>query len=194
MLVVAGLGALFLIGCDKEEPIMSPSGRELQKDRAHFIILDDKVMLDQEGANQSTQNIDGGSWQSTLASELLDARFSTVRYRDINNAIADGYVDINVVVPHMGVHYLKSGLVDATFDPSHPEILVYNTIRPGGPPTLVAVEYAVPLNLSQNPPEGFTGNLDVWDENQTFGLWLLHAWVWYPNPTGVFSGTNPLVP
>ena len=58
---------------------------------------------------------------------------------------------------------------------------------------LVAVEYAIPLDLSVNAPTGFTGNLDVWKRDTFFQLWLLHAWVWEYNPLGVFNPTNPLV-
>jgi len=123
--------------------------------------------------------------------ELQQARAATARYRNIENASNDGYADINVVVPEMGFHYLKAANVDATFDFRKPEILVYNREEDGSA-TLVAVEYAVPLSLSQNAPEGFTGNLDVWDRNTGFGLWLLHAWVWKYNPNGVFNPTNPL--
>jgi hypothetical protein len=59
---------------------------------------------------------------------------------------------------------------------------------------LVAVEYAVPTNLAAAPPEGFDGKLDEWDRNDTFGLWTLHAWIWLPNPDGVFADTNSLLP
>jgi len=125
--------------------------------------------------------------------ELQQARAATARYRDFDNAIADDYVDINVIVPEMGYHYLKLDNLDATFDYRKPEILVYNR-EENGHMELVAVEYAVPISLSPNTaPAGFTGNQDVWNYNTYFGLWLLHAWVWSYNPDGVFNPTNPLV-
>jgi len=43
-------------------------------------------------------------------------------------------------------------------------------------------------------PEGFTGDDDHWQRNDTFGLWTLHAWIWYRNPDGVFADFNPRVP
>ena len=136
-------------------------------------------------------NYTGLSWQT--AWELQQARAATAKYQHIKNAIKDGYADISVVVPNMGYHYMKSEYVDATFDIRKPEILVYNKNHDGSF-QLVAVEYAVPINLSPNEaPEGFTGAGDVWDRNTGFGLWLLHAWVWYNNPSGVFNPTNPLV-
>lgn len=122
--------------------------------------------------------------------ELQQARAHTARYRHIENALKDGYEDINVVLPYMGFHFMKSSLVDSEFDYRHPEILVYN-MDSDGRYTLVAVEYAVPLELSPEAPEGFTGDDDVWTANTDIGLWLLHAWVWFYNPEGIFNPTNP---
>lgn len=123
--------------------------------------------------------------------ELKQARAATAKYLKLENAKKDGYSDINVVVENMGYHFAKMDYVlDGEFDPRKPEILVYNKDMAGNY-YLVAVEYAVPLNLPQ--PAGFTGNIDEWDPNTGFGLWLLHAWVWAYNPLGVFKPTNPNV-
>jgi hypothetical protein len=84
--------------------------------------------------------------------------------------------------------------MDATFEHQRPEILVYAAIPDTNNMQLVAVEYAVPTNLAATPPEGFDGKLDEWDRNDTFGLWTLHAWIWLPNPNGVFADTNPRLP
>jgi hypothetical protein len=124
--------------------------------------------------------------------ELQQARAATAKYQNLDNAIRDGYSDINVIVPEMGFHYMRGENVDATFDFRKPELLVYNREEDGSA-ELVAVEYAVPLSLSASAPAGFTGNMDVWDHNTTFGLWLLHAWVWRYNPNGVFNPLNPTV-
>lgn len=122
-------------------------------------------------------------------SELQQAKIATAKYNDLKNAIADGYSDINVIVPHMGFHYMKSEYVDGTFEIDKPEILVYAPNPSSGRLQLVAVEYAIPNTFPE--PGGFTGSDDVWDNNSTFGLWLLHAWVWKYNPNGVFSPMNP---
>jgi len=125
--------------------------------------------------------------------ELNQARAATAQYRQIKNAFRDGYVDINVVVPNMGYHFMKSALVDAVFDYKHPEILVYNKNLDGSF-ELLAVEYAVPIAVTPDvAPEGFTGSDDVWERNTDFGLWLQHAWIWSFNPAGVFHDTNPLI-
>ena len=125
--------------------------------------------------------------------ELLQARAATARYLNINNAIKDGYEDLVLPVENMGDHFMKKKIVDLVFNIRKPELLVYSKDE-YGKFTLGAVEYAVPIELSPNaPPEGFTGSADVWERNEDFGLWLLHAWVWKHNPDGVFNPTNPLV-
>jgi hypothetical protein len=125
--------------------------------------------------------------------QLAIAKQATARYGDVRNAVADGYEDINVVIPNMGRHFLKKALLDSTFDIEHPEILVYAPDS-AGTLQLVAAEYAVPLKASANPPEGFAGSADQWFVNQAFDIWTLHAWVWKDNPAGIFYPTNPNVP
>jgi hypothetical protein len=133
-----------------------------------------------------------GLSQQTMQ-ELKAAQTATERYKNIQNAVADGYADIEVVVEHMGFHYMKASLTDTVFEYDKPEILVYNKNHEGQT-ELVAVEYAVPISLMPDAaPGGFTGSGDVWKYDTGFGLWLLHAWVWAYNPDGVFNPTNPSV-
>lgn len=141
---------------------------------------------------------DYSGFSETTFWELQQARAATARYRDIKNAIKDGYSNINVDVPNMGHHFMNMKLVDGTFDVRHPEILVYNGLEEGNP-ELVAVEYATNYfdeNGNVTPrPEGFTGSADVWKSKDETGFpfWLVHAWVWKYNPDGVFNWTNPTV-
>jgi len=127
---------------------------------------------------------------SELHKELALARASTAKYHDLENAIEDGYVDINVVVQEMGYHLLNVSNWDA-FDPGKPALLVYSKNSVNGKMRLVAVEYAVP-NTGQ-APEGFAGNDDVWEYDGDIDKWECHAWVWYNNPDGMFSKYNPRV-
>ena len=127
---------------------------------------------------------------SNLQWELQQARAASAKYQQIKNAVKDGYEDINVVAENMGFHYMRTSIVDASFDITKPEILVYNRDH-DGTIRLVAVEYAIPLNLPR--PEGFTGSMDNWSDDSGFPFWLLHAWVWEYNPAGVFNPTNPNV-
>ena len=126
--------------------------------------------------------------------ELAQARAATARYHDIAQAIADGYVNIDVFVPGQGFHYLNPSLLDGAFEPDKPELLVYAATPQEDRLRLVAVEYAVPVSLSAAAPEGFSGEADVWDRNEEFGLWTLHTWAWLKNPNGMFAEVNPRVP
>jgi len=126
--------------------------------------------------------------------ELLSARKATAKYGELSAAIADGYADINVFIPQMGFHYLKASTLDGEFNPERPQLLVYAQDLCEGRMRLVAVEYAVPTSLSATAPEGFTGTTDEWHRQDNFGLWTLHAWIWFRNPDGVFAELNPRVP
>ena len=133
----------------------------------------------------------GAAFGSATNMELAAARAASARYQDLDAALAAGYVDINVVMQNMGRHFMNPRLANGSFHPDSPQILVY--APQGGRMKLVAVEYAVPLELSAQAPAGFTGDADVWDPNTGFGLWLLHAWVWKPNPDGMFAPFNRTV-
>lgn len=170
------LGIFLFAGCTKQD--MNTSGNEA--------VLISNNMMNTDGALRINYN----GLPSQTVWELQQARAATAKYRNIQNAIKDGYSDIMVNVEGMGHHYMKSAIVDATFDIRQPEILVYNRDE-NGSQELVAVEYAVPLIYPR--PEGFTGSDDVWNNDSGFPLWLLHAWVWAYNPAGVFNWTNPNV-
>jgi hypothetical protein len=126
--------------------------------------------------------------------QIEEVRQATARYLDVNAAVADGYVDIGAFVPGMGWHYLKSSIVDNRFSATRPELLVYADDPCAGKRRLVAVEYAIPLQLSERAPQGFVGHADNWDANHELGLWTLHAWIWEYNPDGVFAPFNSRVP
>jgi hypothetical protein len=165
ILVAASVGLLMTMSCKKNDKDEKPAS---VVDIEQYTTLTEKTRL-----------------------ELKEAQKATTRYRDIQNAVADGYADINVIVQNMGFHYMKAALSDTIFDYSNPEILVYNKNHQGVI-ELVAVEYAVPIALRPDTaPEGFSGTADVWKRDTGFGLWLLHAWVWTYNPEGVFNPTNP---
>jgi hypothetical protein len=173
--LIAATGILFM-GCSKEN--MKPTDQPNQNQVANSQV-----------AEAAFFNLYSGLSKQTLW-ELQQARAATAKYNLVENAIKDGYVDIAVDVEHMGHHYMKPSIVDATFDITQPEILVYNR-NERGVQQLVAVEYAVPLSFAM--PEGFTGSSDVWKGDSGFPFWLVHAWVWSYNPDGVFNWTNATV-
>ena len=134
---------------------------------------------------------DYGDLPAPTLEELQAAKAATAKYNDYQQAVRDGYIDINVIVPEMGYHFLLVDRLDSRFEYDKPEILVYNR-EENGRMKLVAVEYAVPIALSPIAPAGFTGTQDVWGVYQNT-LWTLHAWIWEYNPSGVFHATNPRV-
>lgn len=169
--------SFLMTGCMKETSITEAVEEEIQSKSSS-----------QNGSN-GFGNYTGLDAQTV--SELQQAKIATAKYNDFDQAIKDGYVDINVIVPEMGYHYLKMDNLNATFEYDKPEILVYNK-EENGRMKLVALEYAVPISLSTNAPSGFTGDNDHWSVYQGV-LWTLHAWIWEYNPDGVFNATNPLI-
>jgi hypothetical protein len=185
---------ILLQGCSKQHTEI-PEKDAVVNEQSTPLDSDEEFLDAYQNKNSGSQSVSGTNQGFSFLTflELLEARAATIRYRQFSNALADGYADINVVVPNMGYHYMKSSLSDSKFEIRKPEILVYNKKR-NGSFELLAVEYAVPISITPNTaPEGFTGPADVWERNTDFGLWLLHAWIWEFNPEGVFHHTNPLV-
>src|SRR5678815_2626373 len=89
--------------------------------------------------------------------QLALARRGTAKYHDIEQAVADGYININIYEPGEGLHYVNFGLVDATFDPERPEVLLYAPVPNENRWEFVAVEYVIPLNAASVAPAGFSG-------------------------------------
>jgi hypothetical protein len=139
------------------------------------------------------------------------AHAGTEKYRDQSVAILDGYRRIGRDFPGMGEHWIRVSLVfDGRLDPARPEVLNYININ--GAPQLVGVAYAIPLLPGEHPPAGPAGP-DGWhehsrtlddetllprhmhgDANTGARLSMLHAWIWSPNPGGMFAADNWALP
>ena len=153
-----------------------------------------------------------------LASQLAKARLATARYAtSLKAAKADGYQIITRMIPDMGYHFLNPSIQG--FDVTKPHILVYE--RRGGSWTLGALEWVFPSTPTTPPLPGATygsfGAACHYNDGTfvfarvqelcakrspqtgaTFTFWhpdlvTLHVWLWYPNPAGLYSGTNPYV-
>jgi len=116
---------------------------------------------------------------------LAALRNATAKYHDIDKTLASDRVDLRLCVDHMGQHYAKPPF-DATVDPLNPEAMVYADDGTGHL-RLVAVEWVATQK-----------NTDVIDGqdlhfNPAVGLWVLHAWIWSPNPDGMFADMNPRI-
>jgi hypothetical protein len=154
-----------------------------------------------------------------LAPFLADARVATAKYAtNLDRAKRDGYtVVVTRHIPDMGWHFLNPAYTK--FDVTKPAILVY--VKRGARWQLVAFEWVFPAKPAKKPLPGATyGSFGAAchykngtfvfaaaetdcaekspDSGAPFGFWhsdlvTLHVWLWYPNPDGIFAGTNPLV-
>ncbi|MCA9738987.1 MAG: hypothetical protein R3E98_10380 [Gemmatimonadota bacterium] len=127
---------------------------------------------------------------------LRDLRRATAPYRRFRNAVAAGYGTaitgcMESDAGGMGFHYGDPTRLDDVVEPLRPELLLY-VPGPGGDLRFVAVEYAVPFTAwsAPHPPE-IAGV--PFHRNETFGLWILHAWVGQSNPAGILMDWNPTV-
>ena len=141
---------------------------------------------------------------------IASARAGSVRYRDLDSAIADGFRLVGGDFPGMGEHWVHAGrLMTGMVDPSRPAILSYATID--GRPALVGVAYALPLGAGDPLPStprnawhAHSGSVDEASflprhaghsaENPGARIAVLHAWVWLDNPDGPFATDNPALP
>lgn len=150
----------------------------------------------------------GGHESSTWRHSPLvqKVRAATRRYRDINVAIAEGWIPATPCVsgPNsgaMGVHYvLPARIGDAMLRADEPEALIYEPM-PGGRLRLVGVEFiviAADWNAAhpdaQPALDGHLLNL-VGEPNRYRlpAFYELHVWAWERNPSGSFADWNDKV-
>ena len=122
--------------------------------------------------------------------ELAAVRAATAQFHSIPAAEAAGYHKAlwcfeKPGVGGMGWHWLKPQLI-GTLTPTQPAALVFEP--DGNQFKLVAVEYIAPYSSTQPSLFGrpFLHNLNP-------NVWALHAWIWKPNPLGMFAPYNPKV-
>jgi hypothetical protein len=119
---------------------------------------------------------------------------ANAKYNSSVLAIMDGYQpdDHCVSVPGlggMGYHWVNPSLVDENFDPLKPEVLLY-TKGPDGNLKLIGVEYIV-VNVGQAAPVFGNQSFAVGGTPLPIPHWSLHAWIYEPNPSGMFAPFNP---
>ena len=137
---------------------------------------------------------------------VAKVRTATERYKDINVALAEGWVPATPCVtgPNegaMGVHYvLPERVGDGALRVDRPEALIYEPFA-GGRLRLVGVEFIVIAEQwnTQNPDaqpalEGHLLNL-VGEPNRYRlpAFYELHVWAWERNPDGAFVDWNRVV-
>jgi len=153
-----------------------------------------------------------------LAAQLASGRLATARYAtNLGAAKADGYQIITRMIPDMGWHFLNPTIQG--FDITKPPILVYERHRRAW--QLAAFEWVFPQKPATPPLPGatygsfgaachYTDGTFVFARVQElcakrspetgapFNFWhpdlvTLHLWLWYPNPAGLYNGTNPYI-
>jgi hypothetical protein len=168
----------------------------------------------QHAATAASAGSDGGR----PAAQLAAGRLATARYAtNLGAAKADGYQILTRMIPDMGWHFLNPAIHG--FDVTKPPILVYE--HHGNSWQLAAFEWVFPAKPATPPLPGPTyGSFGAACHYQdgTFGfarvpelcakrspetgarfnfwhpdLVTLHLWLWYPNPAGLTSGTNPYI-
>jgi hypothetical protein len=128
------------------------------------------------------------------------AMLATAGFQDVSTAKRAGYASSLKTLgcfqdPQrggMGVHYINEALMDAEVDVTKPEALVYEFAANRRLTGLVAHEYIVPVDAwdRSTPPSLFGVDFH---RHPTLPLWVLHAWLWKDNPSGVFQDWNPAV-
>ncbi|MEV6478493.1 hypothetical protein [Streptomyces sp. NPDC051576] len=119
---------------------------------------------------------------------------ATSKYGYEGFAKAGGYARTDVCVADpteggMGYHYVNPANI-GSLDPAKPAALVYadgSDFVEGR--RLVAVEWVV-KDTGQAAPTLFG---QTFQKNQLPGYFTLHAWIYKPNPSGLFAAWNPEV-
>jgi hypothetical protein len=155
--------------------------------------------------------------RDALARELVRARDVALAHPTVAEAERAGYRLVAEYVPLVGSHYMNFSLVDSTFDPDHPEMLLYDGSAADS--RIVGVSYY----FTGAEPAGFAGPNDHWhrhiglcvdprrrvivgseamtDEecrsrgsfkSKEITAWMMHAWVvpGWDSPHGVFGAEH----
>jgi hypothetical protein len=157
--------------------------------------------------------------RATLAVQVEQSDAVVAKYPTVADAEAAGWHRITPYVPCIAAHYLNTRVLDGTFDPTMPEILLFDGTDPDS--QIVGLSYLV-FTDPDNPPEGFAGDNDPWhihrqlciggegvvgDENTTDeqcearggrlvplnNLWMMHMWnvPGWDSRWGLFSSEHP---
>jgi hypothetical protein len=155
---------------------------------------------------------------TALTADIAAARMATAKYAtSLSAAKAAGYQIITRMIPDMGYHFLNPNVKG--FDVGKPPILVYE--HHGHTWQLGALEWVFTSKPAKAPLPGaqygsfpaachYVDGTFVAESARSrcppnspqtgaaFNFWhppliTLHFWIWYPNPSGLYMGMNPLV-
>jgi hypothetical protein len=132
----------------------------------------------------------------SVQAQLAQVRAATAAFHSIAAAEnRGGYVKFldcfdDATQGGMGQHWLLADALGKPLDLRSPAALVYEP-EADGSYQLVAVEYVVPdpdKTMTDDPPQLLGQTFTYLD---SLGVWKLHAWIWRPNPNGMFKDYNP---
>jgi hypothetical protein len=157
--------------------------------------------------------------RATLATQVQQSNEVVTKYPTAAAAEAAGWRRITPYVPCIAAHYLNSSVLDGTFDPTTPEILLFDGTDPDS--HIVGLSYLA-FTDPESPPAGFAGDNDPWhihrqlcigaqgvvgDENTSDeqcearggrvvplnNLWMMHMWnvPGWDSRWGLFSSEHP---
>jgi hypothetical protein len=167
-------------------------------------------------------NVNWGQLQE-IEKMLSEAKAATAKYSDVNVANSDGYHQEGPSRPGEGTHFINRKLLNAgLFDIRRPTFLLYEH-EIDWSYKLVGVGWLLPKKFGDNTPPPYFAPLAAWhyheyappgiciwkdgtnnryEENAcktqggmfwTESPWMLHVWLFRPNPDGIFSLVNSSV-
>ena len=171
------------------------------------------------GQSSARGTSNAGTGNAVLTKDIAAARVATAKYAtNLARAQADGYKILTMEMPGMGFHFVNPSI--SGFDIRKPPILVYEhtgnnrwqlgalewvfTSIPKTPPLPNATFGSFPAGCHYNDgtfvPEPSQADCPTTAPGTGASffffhpkLFTMHFWVWYPNPAGLYSSTNPLV-
>ncbi|HEX8701554.1 MAG TPA: hypothetical protein VF815_22190 [Myxococcaceae bacterium] len=170
---------MFTVGCGATEEDTQP---EVELTEDEQIAAEIEALTGQQAVN----------WAKVV--------LALAKYRDVNKALADGYIPVSACESlagsgGMGIHYLHPGLAsDLVTDPFKPELLLYAPNGRGGL-ELLGPEY-FQADAGQGRPSTFGQAYDgpMPGHNPQMPVhYDLHVWLFKYNPSGLFAQWNPRV-
>jgi hypothetical protein len=171
------------------------------------------------GQSSARGTSNAGTGNAVLTKDIAAARVATAKYAtNLARAQADGYKILTMEMPGMGFHFVNPSI--SGFDIRKPPILVYEhtgnnrwqlgalewvfTSIPKTLPLPNATFGSFPAGCHYNDgtfvPEPSQADCPTTAPGTGASffffhpkLFTMHFWVWYPNPAGLYSSTNPLV-
>jgi len=141
-------------------------------------------------------------------SDLAWAKAATARYNSVNQAIRAGYGLLPAPSPlhecimsldgagGMGLHYINPGLLDGSLDATRPEALVYAPDqhgRLGSSRSSTSCSRMPGRGRALRPCSAGPSSSCRREQVRHPAFYELHAWIWEPNPGGLFDDFNPHV-